>query len=447
MKKFLQITLILCVFAVCAFACMSAQAYELPEGAQWVSVVDDECEHEFYKSYSTNATCIYDGEEHYYCMYCGSEYYIVTQPKLNHSFTKSITKAVYGKSDGSITTSCSRCGYQTYKTIPYANQIKLSTTSYTYNGSAKRPIITVLDREGNTVSKSYYTVTYSNNVKAGKACAKIVFKGNYSGTVNKYYKIKPTPTTLSSVKYKTTGKANVVWKKNTTGTGYVIQYSTSSKFAKRNTCNIFVTDAKTTSKVLSSLPSKTYYVRIATYKSLGKEKYISKWSSSKKVTIKKGVSLKTMINATKTDLTGRNDILALTNNAVDIKKYSTTYDRFRAIYVWHSKNGLKFANCMECNMNFNDCLFCLYQGHKAYDQFIWLAAGSFKNSNGSVVIHKWSVISIQGVPLIFDPRLQSYTKNYTGTDYFGISSSSRIGKKYLFDGWMFYWQDTDYKLS
>ena len=46
--------------------------------------------------------------------------------------------------------------------------ISLSTASYTYNSKPKRPIVTV-SISGNRISSSNYTVTYSNNINAGKA--------------------------------------------------------------------------------------------------------------------------------------------------------------------------------------------------------------------------------------------------------------------------------------
>ena len=55
--------------------------------------------------------------------------------------------------------------------------ISLSTTSYTYNSQPKRPIVTV-SIGGNRISSSNYTVTYSNNINAGKATVTITGKNN-----------------------------------------------------------------------------------------------------------------------------------------------------------------------------------------------------------------------------------------------------------------------------
>ena len=61
----------------------------------------------------------------------------------------------------------------------------LATTSYTFDGTAKRPSVTVKD--GNRVlDASDYTVAYSNNINPGTASVTVTMKGNYSGnrTVN-----------------------------------------------------------------------------------------------------------------------------------------------------------------------------------------------------------------------------------------------------------------------
>lgn len=452
MKKKLSFILATLTFIIITMLGIQAFAFELPSNAEWINTGNSTCDHSFYKNYSIDANCVYDGETVYSCNQCYAQYRVVVKAK-GHSYVKVLdTKArpqtssnsgVYGETYKE----CKVCQARTdYKSIAYPSQYTLSYNSYVYNGKAKKPTVTVKDCNGNTISSTNYTVTYSNNIKVGKATAKITFKNNYTGTVSKSYKIKPTKPTLSSVKYISKGKITAKWKKNTSGTGYIVQYSTSSKFSRRNTCTVLVSKNTTLSKNITSLPAKKYYVRIASYKSVNGYKYRSAWSDVKSTTVKSGVSLKTMINHTKTDTSGKAAIKELTHGSVDISKYSTTYDRMKAIYDWHSKNNTKyFESCMDCNMSFNECLYYLYGTNKQYDDFIWLAAGNVKNSDGSIVMHKWPVIYIQGVPYIIDPRLQGYTSNKTGTTYFGISYGSQRAKMYLLDGYWFYWSNDSYK--
>lgn len=254
----------------------------------------------------------------------------------------------------------------------------------------------------------------------------------------------PKQTELKSVRYTKAGHFKASWKRVSGVSGYVLQYSTSKKFSAPATCTVIVKGEKTTSKEIGGLAGKTYYVRVMPFKSINGYKYASKKGSAKSVNIKKGLSLKAMINYTKTDLSGRDVILQITNKDVDIKNYKTTYDRLKAIYNWHAKHYKEFDHCLHCNATFNDCVDALYGTHKQYDDFIWIACDNFKNGDGSVVMHKWSVLYISGVKLIFDPRLQGYTGNYTGNMYFGISPSSPVGKHYIFDGWYMQWRSQSY---
>lgn len=66
------------------------------------------------------------------------------------------------------------------KTIS-GNHASLSQTSYTYDGKAKEPSVTVKDGGKTMVRNTDYIVSYSNNVNAGTAKATVTGKGNYGG--------------------------------------------------------------------------------------------------------------------------------------------------------------------------------------------------------------------------------------------------------------------------
>lgn len=96
----------------------------------------------------------------------------------------------------------------------------------------------------------------------------------------------PKKPTVSSV---SAGAAafTVKWKKVSGVTGYQVQYSTSSKFTSKTSKIATAKKDKTTAKTVSGLRSKTkYYVRVRTYKTSGKKKKYSSWSSAKSVTTK-----------------------------------------------------------------------------------------------------------------------------------------------------------------
>ena len=95
----------------------------------------------------------------------------------------------------------------------------------------------------------------------------------------------PTGTKLTSVKSAKTGQLTIKWSKNAAVTGYQVQYATSSKFTGAKTLNI--KSNKTVTSTLSKLKEKQkYYVRIRTYKTVGKVNYYSAWSAAKSATVK-----------------------------------------------------------------------------------------------------------------------------------------------------------------
>ena len=159
--------------------------------------------------------------------------------------------------------------------------IKLSKTSYTYDGKAKKPTVKVLNAKGKVLKSSNYTVKYSNNVKAGKATVTIKFKGKYTGTIKATYTIKPKTTAITGAT-RNGSKVALLWKKQPTQTsGYQIQYATDKKFTK-NKQLVTVSGAKKTSKTIKNLfENKNYYFRIRTYKTVNGKKIYSSWSKAK----------------------------------------------------------------------------------------------------------------------------------------------------------------------
>ena len=113
--------------------------------------------------------------------------------------------------------------------------VTLSTSTYAYDGKAKKPGVTV-KLNGKTLKNSTdYTVSYSNNTKVGTATVKITGKGNYTGSVSKTFKIKNNfkKATVSGISTKAfTGKnitQSITVKYNgktlKNGTDYTVSYS------------------------------------------------------------------------------------------------------------------------------------------------------------------------------------------------------------------------------
>ena len=198
---------------------------------------------------------------------------------------KTTVKKATTKKNGYVLKTCAVCGKETKSTIYYPKKITLSTSAYTYSGKAKQPKVTVTNSKGNKISSKNYTVKYSKNTKVGTAKVTVTFKGNYSGSLSKTFKINPKKTKLSKVK---AGKKGFTasWSKQTAQTtGYQLQYSTSKSFKNAKTKT--VSKSKTSKKITGLKAKKKYYVRIRTYKTVDGKKYYSKWSDSKTVTTKK----------------------------------------------------------------------------------------------------------------------------------------------------------------
>ena len=117
--------------------------------------------------------------------------------------------------------------------------VTLSTSTYAYDGKAKKPGVTV-KLSGKTLKNGTdYTVSYSNNTKVGTATVKITGKGNYTGSVSKTYSIKNNfkKATVSGISTKAfTGKnitQSITVKYNgktlKNGTDYTVSYSNNKK--------------------------------------------------------------------------------------------------------------------------------------------------------------------------------------------------------------------------
>ena len=87
--------------------------------------------------------------------------------------------------------------------------VTLSTSTYAYDGKAKKPGVTVKLNGKTLKNGTDYTVSYSNNTKVGTAKVTITGKGNYTGSVSKTYSIKNNfkKATISGISNKSyTGK-------------------------------------------------------------------------------------------------------------------------------------------------------------------------------------------------------------------------------------------------
>ena len=208
-----------------------------------------------------------------------------------HNYQNLITKATTS-ANGYIGKECAICGDKITETIYYPKTIKLQATNYTYSGGVKKPSVSIIDANGNTISSANYNVFYATGRKnVGRYKVTVTFKGDkYSGSKYTYFYINPKGTSISKV-YRAKKAFAVKWKKQSTKmatsriTGYQIRYSTSSKMTSPKYKT--VKGYKYTSKKITKLKAKKkYYVQVRTYKTVSGKTYYSSWSSIKSVTTK-----------------------------------------------------------------------------------------------------------------------------------------------------------------
>lgn len=241
---------------------------------------------------SCDTTCNVCGKirttQHKYSSVCDSACNVCKEKRnTRHEYKTQYIKATLTK-NGKIAHTCQKCGYVTSgsKTIYRPKTIKLSKTSYTYNGKVKTPVVTVKDTAGKTLKKnSDYTVSYSGGRKnVGTYKVTIKFKGNYSGTKVLTFKIVPKAASINRLTAKSKGMYVNLNRQMTQSTGYEIQCATSKRF---KSVKSVTTGYKTVRRAIGGLKSNTtYYVRVRTFKSVSGVKYYSGWSTVKYIKTK-----------------------------------------------------------------------------------------------------------------------------------------------------------------
>ena len=194
----------------------------------------------------------------------------VVAPTGSHTYETTTTKATTTK-DGKKVTACSVCGEVSGTTVIYkASSIKLSKTSYTYNGKVQKPTVTVKNSKGEVLKNGTdYTISYASGCKnTGKYAVKIKFKGNYSGTKTLYFNILPSKTSKLTAT-QTTSSIKATWKAVTGASGYKVVIYKGSKAVK----TVYTT--KTTYSFTKLSKGTTYKVRVTAYKTIDGKKVAS----------------------------------------------------------------------------------------------------------------------------------------------------------------------------
>ena len=168
-----------------------------------------------------------------------------------------------------------------------AGNVKLSATSFTYNGKKKTPSITVKNASGTALVKDVdYSVSYGDNCKKiGTHKVKITGLNGYSGSVSKSFTV--VPKACSKLKAKRTGSLKVSgkkygvykvkWGKVKGAGGYQVYRTSGSKTAKSSF------GSKVTSKSFGWQKGKKVTVKVRAFKKVSGKKYYGSW---KTITVK-----------------------------------------------------------------------------------------------------------------------------------------------------------------
>ena len=262
---------------------------------------DPQKEHSFTNYISdNNATCQKDGTKTAMCDNdCGERDTIVdkgSRKEHTSSGKWEVSTKATDKADGMLADKCTECGQIIdSRRIPQIKNVKLAYTSCTYNGTAKKPGVTVYDVDGNTLNKTDYTVSYKNNTVSGAAGVTVTFKGNYAGSITATFVIYPKAVSIKTAQSTAKG-VKLTWNRAANGTGYIVYKSVNgSSFKKYKTINSLSTIFMVDSGAKKS--GAKYAYKIYVYKSVNGKVYNSAASAVKLTYYMAAPAWKTLTNS------------------------------------------------------------------------------------------------------------------------------------------------------
>ena len=254
----------------------------------------------------TEPTCTEAGTKTYLCS-CGYQY-TEEIPKPSHNIVSiPAISATYKKSGLTEGKKCADCGDVTVKQKKVkrltlkkvkalkAKSIKVSDSSYvklqwkSVKGAEKYEVYRYVNKNWKkikTVTSTAYTVKKLTAGKTYKFKVRAV-AGDNKGDFSSVYTAKIIPSKTSVTLKAEKNQLTVSWKTVSDVKGYQLMYSTSKKFTKKTTKTVAIKNAKTKKTTIKNLKKGTkYYVKVRAYKTVGKTKIYSAWSSVKNVKIK-----------------------------------------------------------------------------------------------------------------------------------------------------------------
>ena len=249
-------------------------------------------------------------------------------PEHTHSYTSKVTKPATCTEDGVKTKTCANCNDKITETIPATGHkssgwivdkaasigvkgskhkectvckkvletadipalpminiqsanVSVSTNSYVFDNTAKKPSVTVKIGGKALKNGSDYTVSNLNNTKVGTATVRITGKGDYTGTITRNFTINPAKQQIQKLETRYKG-FYIDWAQKGSATGYDVEYSVNANM--NGAASRHLTANKPDTLTVSGLAGdKTYYVRVRSYTNRNGKVYYGAWSDVKSI--------------------------------------------------------------------------------------------------------------------------------------------------------------------
>jgi hypothetical protein len=283
--------------------------------------------HSYTSKVTKPATCTENGVRTYTCE-CGDSY-TETIPATGHNYGDFVvTKSATCTEDGVKTKTCANCNDKITESIPKTGHtssdwiidknaainvkgskhkectvckkvletaeipalpminiqsanVSVSTNSYVFDNTAKKPSVTVKIGGNALKNGSDYTVSYLNNTKVGTATVRITGKGDYTGTITRNFTINPAKQQIQKLETRYKGFF-VDWAQKGSATGYDVEYSVNANM--NGAASRHLTANKPDTLTVSGLTGdKTYYVRVRSYTNRNGKVYYGAWSDVKSI--------------------------------------------------------------------------------------------------------------------------------------------------------------------
>ncbi len=223
------------------------------------------------------ATCKSTGlTESVSCSICGQVFTApAILPKTGHNWQEKVTPAKIGK-NGKLSLTCTVCKATKTETVAKINTVKLSDTAPVYDGTAKKPTVTVKDSNNDKLKKDRdYTLKYSKGRKnVGAYTVTVTFIGHYAGTKTLKFKIVPERVTNLKAKPLSGRKFSLTWNKAAGAKKYVVYYATS----KNGTYNKIGTFSKNSLITTNYTAGRTYYFKVRAVTTVDGTNYFGAYS-------------------------------------------------------------------------------------------------------------------------------------------------------------------------